>query len=148
MPMSDTAADSVPPIDPAFVAKIVRNYVIKNKIGPAELPALIATVHHSLRSLGKVAQPEQPRTPAVPTRRSVTPNYVVCLDCGWRGQLLRRHVHERHGLGPNQYRDRWGLRDEHPLTAPAYSKRRSALAKQLGLGQMRTGRRRRQQATP
>lgn len=148
MPMSDAAVGSVPPIDPAFVVKIVRNYVIKNRIAPAELPALIGIVHHALLSLGKVAQPEQPRTPAVPTRRSVTPNYVVCLDCGWRGQLLRRHVHERHGLGPKQYRARWGLRDEHPLTAPIYSERRSALAKQLGLGQMRTGRRARRHAKP
>jgi MucR family transcriptional regulator, transcriptional regulator of exopolysaccharide biosynthesis len=136
----------VPPIHPAFVAKIVSNYVINNKIAPAELPALIGTVHHSLLSLGKAAEPEQPRTPAVATRRSVTPNYVVCLECGWRGQLLRRHVHEIHGLGPNQYRARWGLSAEHPLTAPADSERRSALAKQLGLGQMRTGRRRPQQA--
>ena len=89
--------------------------------------------------------------PLTPSRKMATTSnrhgtYVVCLDCGWRGQLLRRHVHERHGLGPNQYRARWGLSAEHPLTAPAYSERRSALAKQLGLGQMRTGRRRPQQA--
>ena len=80
MPLSDAAVGSMPPIDPAFVAKIVRNYVIKNKIAPAELPALIGTVHHALLALAKAAQPEQPRTPAVPIRRSVTPNYVVCLE--------------------------------------------------------------------
>jgi predicted transcriptional regulator len=144
--VSDTAASSVPSIAPALVAKIVSSYVEHNKIAPADIPALITTVHHSLASLGKAAEPEQLRTPAVPIRRSVTPNYVICLDCGWRGNVLRRHVHTRHGLTPEGYRARWGLRLEHLLTAPAYSQRRSALAKQLGLGQKRTGRRRRQAA--
>ena len=144
--MSDTAVSSVPSITPALVAKIVGNYVVKNKIAPAEVATLIIAVHHSLVSLGKAAEPERPGTPAVPIRRSVTPNYVVCLECGWRGNVLRRHVHTRHGLTPERYRARWGLRPEHPLTAPAYSERRSALAKELGLGQKRTGRRGRKQA--
>jgi predicted transcriptional regulator len=144
--MSDTAVSSVPSITPALVAKIVSNYVVKNKIAPAEVAALIIAVHQSLVSLGKAAEPEQPRTPAVPIRRSVTPNYVVCLECGWRGNVLRRHVHTRHGLIREGYRARWGLRPEHLLTAPAYSERRSALAKELGLGQKRTGSRSRRQA--
>src|SRR4030095_2970991 len=100
----------------------------------------------ALVALGKEAEPEQPRTPAVPIRRSVTPNYVVCLECGWRGQTLGRHLQARHGVSRNDYRGRWKLSPDHALTAPAYSERRSALAKQLGLGRKRTGRRRRQQA--
>src|SRR4030095_13138365 len=146
MPMSDTAVSSVPSITPSLVAKIVSNYVVKNKIAPAEVAALISTVHHSLVTLGKAPAPEQPRPPAVPIRRSVTPNYVVCLECGWRGNVLRRHVHTRHGLTREGYRARWGLRPEHLLTAPAYSERRSTLAKELGLGQKRRGSRRRRQA--
>ena len=144
--MSDTAVSSVSAITPALVAKIVSNYVVKNKIAPAEVATLIIAVHHSLVSLGKAAEPERPGTPAVPIRRSVTPNYVVCLECGWRGNVLRRHVHTRHGLTREGYRARWGLRPEHLLTAPAYSQRRSALAKELGLGQKRRGSRRRRQA--
>jgi len=144
--MSGTGAIPVLSIAPALVTKIVSSYVEHNKIAPADMPALISAVHQSLVSLGKSAQPEQPLTPAVPIRRSVTPNYVVCLECGWRGNVLRRHVHTRHALTPEGYRARWGLRLEHLLTAPAYSQRRSALAKQLGLGQKRTGRRRRQAA--
>ena len=144
--MSDTAVSSVPSITPALVAKIVSNYVVKNKIAPAEVAALISTVHHSLMSLGKATEPQQPRTPAVPIRRSVTPNYVVCLECGWKGQTLGRHLQARHGVSRNDCRHRWKLSPDHALTAPAYSERRSALAKELGLGQKRTGRRGRRQA--
>ena len=121
----------------SLTAKIVSDYVKKNKVAPAEMAALIATVHQSLMCVGKTAEPEQPRTPAVPIRRSVTPKEVVCLDCGWRGNMLRRHLQVSHGLNPDQYRGRWKLPPDHLLTAPAYSERRSALAKQLGLGQKR-----------
>jgi predicted transcriptional regulator len=99
-----------------------------------------------LLSLGKAAEPEQSRTPAVPIRRSVSANYVVCLDCGWRGKMLRRHLQVSHGLNRQDYRGRWKLAPDHPLTAPAYSEKRSALAKQLGLGQKRTADGRRRQA--
>ena len=144
--MSDNPGFSKPSIAPALVAKIVSSYVEHNKIAPADMPALITTVHQSLVSLGKSAQPEQPLTPAVPIRRSVTPNYVVCLECGWRGNMLRRHLNAAHGLEASQYRSRWKLSPDHPLTAPAYSERRSSLAKQLGLGRKRTGRRRQAQS--
>ena len=97
-----------------------------------------------LLALTKSAEPEPERTPAVPIRRSVTPNYVVCLDCGRRAKMLRGHLQSSHGLTPNEYRARWGLPRAHPLTAPAYSERRSALAKKIGLGQKQIGRRRQQ----
>ena len=130
------------PVPQTLVTKIVSSYVRKTQIAAADIPTLISTVHQSLVSLGKRAEPEQPRTPAVPIRRSVTRNYVVCLECGWRANTLRRHLQLRHGLNPQDYRGRWKLAPDHPITAPAYSERRSALAKQVGLGQKRTGWRR------
>ena len=92
--MSDT-----PGAAPArsLVTKIVSGYVSKNQIVPADMPTLIATVHQSLLSLGKSTEPEPNRSPAVPIRRSVTPNYVVCLECGWRAKTLRRHLQVRQG---------------------------------------------------
>jgi hypothetical protein len=74
----------------------------------------------------------------VPIRQSVRHDYVVCLDCGYRGKTLRRHIGIRHGLTGDEYRQRWGLRSDHPLTAPAYSEHRSTLAKELGLGRKST----------
>ena len=80
--------------------------------------------------------PEAPAAlvPAVPIRRSVQRDMVICLDCGWKGKMLRRHLTTRHGLSAEDYLKRWGLAGDHPLTAPAYSAQRSTLAKQLGLG--------------
>jgi predicted transcriptional regulator len=96
---------------------------------------LISTVHEAITNLGKPArESEGERTPAVPIRRSVHRDYVVCLECGWRGQMLKRHLTTGHGLSVAQYRARWNLPREHPMTAPGYSERRSSLAKQIGLG--------------
>jgi predicted transcriptional regulator len=114
------------------VAEIVAAYVGKNRLDPSELPALIASISKSLASLGQA--PEIPLTPAVPIRQSFSASSVTCLDCGWSGQMLRRHLTTAHGLSAHEYRSRWGLKDTHPLVAPAYTKRRSALAKELGLG--------------
>ena len=122
------------------VARIVSSYVKKNQIAPADIPALINTVYQSLRAAGKAAEPEPPRPPAVPIRQSVRPHYIVCLDCGVRGKMLRRHVKTGHGLTPEQYRARWKLLPDYPLTAPAYSEQRSTLAKKLGLGRGSKGR--------
>jgi predicted transcriptional regulator len=99
-----------------------------------QLRILISTIHQALFGFGKPsAETETDPTPAVPIRRSVHRDYVVCLECGWRGQTLRRHLTSRHGLSGDQYRARWKLPREHPLTAPGYSERRSGLAKELGL---------------
>jgi predicted transcriptional regulator len=125
----------------SLVAEIVSSYVKKNQIAPADIPALINTIYQSLLTAGQAAEPEQPRTPAVSIRQSVRLYYIVCLDCGWRGKMLRRHVKAGHGLTPEQYRARWNLKPDYPLTAPAYSERRSTLAKQSGLGRGATGRR-------
>src|SRR6201993_298472 len=121
-------------VNPLLTAKIVGSYLRHNTVGAGQLPDLIATVHRSLRELGRQAPVEQVLTPAVSVRPSVRHEYVVCLDCGYRGKTLRRHVNSRHGLNRDEYLKRWGLQHDHPLTAPAYSERRSTLAKQLGLG--------------
>ena len=121
-------------IDPTLVAKIVSSYVRKYQLSPADMPALINTVYQSFVALGKPPQLEPP-TPAVPIRRSVTRDYVVCLECGWRGHMLRLHIQARHGLNADEYRTRWELPSHHVLVAPAYSQTRSEIAKKLGLGQ-------------
>jgi len=117
-----------------LTAKIVGSYLRHHNVGASQLPDLIATVHRSLSGLGQQPLAEEALTPAVSVRQSVRPDYVVCLDCGYRGKTLRRHISSRHGLSRDEYVRRWGLQPDHPLTAPAYSERRSSLAKQLGLG--------------
>jgi predicted transcriptional regulator len=121
-------------VDPHLTAKIVRNYVRHHTVEVCGLSDLITTVHRALGELGQPNHPEEVRTPAVPVRRSVHQDYVVCLDCGYMGTTLRRHIRTRHGLSRDEYLKRWALRNDHPLTAPAYSERRSVLAKELGLG--------------
>jgi predicted transcriptional regulator len=114
------------------VAKIVSAYVKGNAVPSAELPGLITQVGAFLSGLSQPSP--SAATPAVSVRRSVLPDAVVCLDCGWQGKILRGHVRIAHGLFPEAYRERWGLKADHPLVAPNYSKRRSALALSLGLG--------------
>ena len=117
-----------------LIAKIVGSYLRHHKVGASQLPDLIAIVHRSLGELGQQPPAEEALTPVVSVRQSVRPNYVVCLDCGYRAKTLRRHIRSRHGLSRAEYLKRWGLRPDHPLTAPSYSEHRSTLAKQLGLG--------------
>src|SRR5215208_3944409 len=119
----------------AFTAKIVAAYLRRNPVPAHQLASLIGTVHQALTGLGRpAAEAVVERTPVVSIRRSVHRDYVVCLDCGWRGKMLRRHLSTAHGLDPIEYRRRWGLSSDHPLTAPAYAESRSDLAKKLGLG--------------
>jgi predicted transcriptional regulator len=120
-------------VDLSQVAQIVRSYVAQNSIGVDQVAGLIATVHRSLSGLGESAPAPAP-VPAVPIRRSVQRNHVVCLECGLRSQMLRRHLRVAHGLEPAEYRVRWKLPADHPITAPAYSERRSTMAKGIGLG--------------
>ena len=120
--------------NPHSTAMIVSSYVRHHAVRPEQLSDLITTVHHAPGQLGQPVQAEEVLVPAVSVRRSVHQDYVVCLDCGYRGKTLRRHISARHGLNRDEYRKRWGLRSDHPLTAPAYSERRSTLAKARGLG--------------
>ena len=125
-------------LDRELTANIVAAYVRRNQVGSDQLGMLISTVYQAFVGLGKpTAEVNGERTPAVPIRRSVHRDYVICLECGWRGQMLRRHLATGHGLSVDQYRARWNLPREHPITAPGYSERRSGLAKQIGLGRGR-----------
>src|SRR5271165_427424 len=129
---------SIEKVNPGLVAEIVSRYVAKNSIAIDQIGGLIESVHRTLSDLGTNAPTTTPAaeraTPAVPIRRSVQPDYVVCLECGFRGKTLRRHLSTVHGLDRAAYCGRWKLASDHPLTAPAYSASRSVLAKQLGLG--------------
>jgi predicted transcriptional regulator len=120
--------------DPHLTAKIVGKYVAHHRLAADQLSDLIITIHRAIGQLGQPSEPEEVLTPAVSVRRSVHHGYVVCLGCGYRGKTLRRHINVRHGLTPDEYRRRWGLKNDHPLTAPAYSERRSVLSKALGFG--------------
>jgi predicted transcriptional regulator len=130
-------------IDPHLTATIVGSYLRHHTVGAGQLSDLITTIHRALGDLGKPNQPEEVQTAAVSVRRSVSQDYVVCMDCGYRGMTLRRHISTRHGLSRDEYLKRWGLQRDHDLTAPAYSERRSTLAKELGLGRKTAA-----QATP
>ena len=121
-------------MNPLLTTKIVGSYLRHHTVGASELPDLITSVRRALTEVVRPNPPEVPLIPAVSVRQSVRQDYVVCLDCGYRGKTLRRHISSRHGLSADEYLKRWGLRQDHPLTAPAYSEHRSTLAKQLGLG--------------
>jgi predicted transcriptional regulator len=127
-------------VDREFAARIVAAYVRHNQVASEQIASLILNVHRAIADLGKSpAEPTGERTPAVSIRRSVHRDYVVCLDCGLRCKMLRRHLMTAHGLSVDQYRARWSLAHDHALVAPAYRDRRSTMAKQIGLG--RGGRR-------
>lgn len=123
------------------VAEIVAAYVGHNSIAPDQLLALIVSVSQALANLDQAeAPPAAAPTPAVPVRRSVGAAQITCLDCGWTGQMLKRHLNTAHGMSPGDYRSRWNLGSNYPMVAKAYAARRSELAKTIGLG-TRRGRR-------
>ena len=125
------------------VAEIVAAYLKRNSVAPDQVPGLIQQVNQALTGLGQPQEPPPPAmpdAPAVPIRRSVTPDRVTCLDCGYKGQMLKRHLTTAHSLSVDEYRTRWKLSSDYPMIAPNYSVRRSELAKSAGLG-TRSGRR-------
>ena len=116
--------------------EIVAAFVSKNQTATAELPALIQAVHRALTGISVVApEPEPRKEPAVPVRRSITPEYLVCLEDGKTFKSLKRHLRTKYDLSPEDYRAKWGLPKDYPMVAPSYAKARSDLAKQMGLGQ-------------
>ncbi|HEX5453612.1 MAG TPA: MucR family transcriptional regulator [Stellaceae bacterium] len=123
---------------PALVTRIIASYLSHHKVPPEQIPELIVAVHRTFGTLGSSEEPQGAPSPAVPVRRSVQRDAVVCLECGWKGKMLRRHLSTRHGFTGEQYLRRWNLPSDHPLTAPTYSEQRSSLARELGLG--RSGR--------
>ncbi|MDT3379576.1 MucR family transcriptional regulator [Labrys neptuniae] len=117
---------------------IVSAYVANNQVATASLADLIRTVHGSLTNLNnpRPVETDTPLKPAVPIRKSVTPDYIICLEDGLKFKSLTRHLRTAYGLTPAQYREKWGLPSDYPMVAPNYSATRSRLAKELGLGQM------------
>lgn len=123
----------------ALASDIVAAYVANNSVPRTELPPLIADIHAAIERLRKgVAQePEVKPTPAVPVRKSVTPDHIVCLDDGKKFKSLKRHLATHHGMTPDEYRQKWNLPRDYPMVAPAYAAARSSLAKSMGLGRKR-----------
>jgi predicted transcriptional regulator len=116
-----------------LVTEIVAAYVSKNPVAPEDLPGVIKSVHATLGGFGgETAGPQ--RTPAVPVKKSVTPDYIVCLEDGKKLKMLKRYLRSRHGLTPEAYRAKWNLPADYPMVAPNYAARRSEFAKQIGLG--------------
>jgi len=128
---------SPPWVDPYQVVRIVSSYVRHHQIAANELAGLIVDVHRALAGLGRVPPVQEPPRPAVPIRQSIRQDYVVCLECGFRAQMLRRHLRVAHGLDVAAYRTRWNLPADYPVTAPAYSTRRSTMAKAMRFGRRR-----------
>ena len=114
-----------------LATKIVSAHVSNNAIAAADLSQLITTVHEALVNPGGTPPP---LTPVVPIKKSVTSNYVVCLEDGTKHKMLKRHLRTAHKMSPEEYRARWGLPADYPVVAPAYAKQRSVLAKKIGLG--------------
>ncbi len=121
--------------------EIVAAYLGNNTVKVGDIAGIIQTVHGCLASLeAATTAAQQKLVPAVPIKKSVTANYVVCLEDGKRHKMLRRHLAAAHGLTPAEYRKRWGLPADHPIVAPNYAKQRSEMAKKIGLGKMRQAR--------
>jgi predicted transcriptional regulator len=122
-----------------ITAEIVAAYVSNNSIAVADLPSLIAHVHTALQHISSGAPTpaavEPKLDPAVPIRKSVTPDFIICLDDGKKFKSLKRHLLTEYGMTPAEYRAKWRLPDDYPMTAPNYAAKRSALAKASGLGQ-------------
>ena len=119
-----------------LTAKIISAHVGNNQVTVAALPELIQSVHRSLAAAG-MAEPAlapAPLTPAVPIRKSVFPDHIVCLEDGKKLKMLKRHLQTSYGMTPGQYRQKWGLPADYPMVAPNYARQRSSLAKQIGLG--------------
>ena len=117
-----------------LTARIVAAHVGANPLPADALPNLIRSVHETLRTLDAAPSAAARPTPAVPPRKSVFPDYIICLEDGKKLKMLRRHLKTAYNMTPEQYRDRWGLTPDYPMVAPSYTERRSSLAKQIGLG--------------
>ena len=121
-----------------MTADVVTAYVGNNTVTPSDLAEVIRTVHASLRQAqaGDDATAAPPK-PAVPVKKSITPDYLICLEDGRELKMLKRHLRTTYGMTPDEYRAKWGLDPDYPMVAPNYARRRSEFAKQIGLGQKR-----------
>ncbi|HEY3694489.1 MucR family transcriptional regulator [Phenylobacterium sp.] len=120
-----------------MTADIVSAYVGNNSVSATDLPSLIQSVHRALAGVSLGGEPVEvaPKEPAVPVRRSITPDHLVCLEDGRKFKSLKRHLRTKYNMSPEDYRAKWALPKTYPMVAPAYAAARSQLAKQMGLGQ-------------
>ena len=118
-----------------LASSIVAAHVSNNSVAVSDLPQLIRDVYQALSSVqdGGDREAERP-TPAVPIKRSITPDHIICLEDGKKLKMLKRHLKTAYNMTPDEYRERWGLASDYPMVAPNYAKQRSKLAKQIGLG--------------
>jgi predicted transcriptional regulator len=122
-----------------LTADIVSAFVSNNSVSAGEVPALIGEVFSALSRVGSGAPavPAEPAKPAVSPKKSITPDYLICLEDGKKFKSLKRHLRTMYNLSPEQYREKWGLASDYPMVAPNYAEARSRLAKEMGLGQKR-----------
>ncbi len=124
-----------------LTAEIVSAYVAKNNVAQSELPKLIADVHRSLSGVsGGGVHRDEPADlkPAISVKKSVTPEFLICLEDGKKFKSLKRHLRSHYDMSPEDYREKWGLPADYPMVAPNYAQARSSLAKRMGLGQRKT----------
>jgi len=144
-----------------WTSDIVAAYLNKNEVELRQIPQVVTTVYSILSSLGDAGRPQGDAISAlsdlqirqtlahphpIPVERSVTPDYIVCLEDGVRLKTLKRYLFRKYRMTPDQYREKWGLQEDYPMVAPSYAAKRSALAKKMGLGQKRKKGRRRKTA--
>ena len=123
----------------ALTSEIVSSYVSNNTMPAAEIPGVIEQVYKTLANVNAESSLTADRPqPAVPIKKSVTPDYIICLEDGKKLKMLKRHLKTAYGMSPDDYRERWGLPSDYPMVAPNYAEQRSRLAKDIGLG--KTGR--------
>ncbi|MBS0248126.1 MAG: MucR family transcriptional regulator [Proteobacteria bacterium] len=122
-----------------LTASIVSAYVSNNSVAAADIPALINQVHAALTSVsgGGIESASEPLKPAIAVKKSITPEYIVCLEDGKKFKSLKRHLRTQYNMTPEQYREKWNLGPDYPMVAPNYAAARSQLAKDMGLGQQR-----------
>jgi predicted transcriptional regulator len=117
-----------------LVTEIVSAYVSKNPVAAHELPTIIKNVHATLGGFAGADERALPRAPAVPVKKSIQPDYIVCLEDGKKLKMLKRYLRSRYKLSPSEYRERWNLPPDYPMVAPNYAQKRSDFAKKIGLG--------------
>lgn len=128
----------------SLTSDIVAAHVSNNTVGVSDLPGLIEQVYKTLSSVGGAGDAAVDRpTPAVPIKKSITPDFIICLEDGKKLKMLKRHLKTAYDLSPDDYRERWGLPSDYPMVAPNYAKQRSRLAKAIGLGTQQRKRKKR-----
>ena len=128
--------DAAPAVILEYASDIVSAYVSNNPIQSEELPGLIKDVHATLNELKSAKGTEATPEPAIPIKKSITDDFLICLEDGKKFKSLKRHLRSKYGMSPEEYREKWGLPYDYPMVAPSYARKRSALAKEMGLGKL------------